>query len=187
MASKPTFSQEISNLMYASHGEPLRTCIHCGTCAGSCPAVEFMDHTPRRLIGMINADLKEEVLSSNTYWFCASCYQCSVRCPQEIDIAGVMYAVKRYTIWNKAYKEDLIGPVFSETFVRTIVRAGRSYEPVLEMPYLLSSGVSGFIKEAVVATSMMLKGRIPVLPHRIKRINNFKRMISRIVPVGGSR
>ena len=112
MADKPTFREEVSNLLHAAHGNPLSTCIQCGTCSGTCPVAEFMDHTPRKLIGMINADLKEEVLESNTFWFCASCFHCTVRCPSEIDIAGLMYALKRYSIWNHEYPEELIGPVF---------------------------------------------------------------------------
>jgi len=111
MADKLTFSQEISNLMYEGHGSPLNHCIQCGTCSGTCPAVEFMDQTPRRLIGMINADLKDDVLDANTYWTCASCYHCTVRCPAKIDIAGVMYAVKRYSMWhheNRCQKREII-------------------------------------------------------------------------------
>lgn len=187
MASKPTFSQEIGNLLHAVHGEPLSTCIQCGTCAGTCPAVEYMDHTPRQLIAMINADLKEDVLASNTYWFCASCFHCNVRCPREIDIAAVMYAVKRYSMWHKTYPDELIGPTFSETFVKTIVRSGRSYEPVLAPTYLFSFGARDFLQEAQTATNLMLKGRIPVLPTRIKRLDNFKRMLNRIIPMGGSK
>lgn len=186
MATKPTFSQEISNLLYASHGEALSTCIQCGTCSGTCPVVEYMDHTPRRLIAMINADLKDRVLGSNTYWFCASCFHCTVRCPSNIDIAGAMYAVKRYSIWKKQYKEELIGPTFSEAFVKTIVRSGRSYEPVLAPSYMFSFGPKDFFQEALTASKMMLKGRIPVLPPRIKRLDNFKEMVRRIIPVGGS-
>lgn len=186
MATKPTFREEISNLLYATHGEPLKTCIQCGTCAGTCPAVEYMDHTPRQLIAMINADLKEDVLASNTFWYCASCFHCTARCPREIDIAGLMYAVKRYSIWHKIYKEELIGPVFSETFVKTIIRSGRSYEPVLAPSYIFSYGPREFLQEATTATNMMLKGRIPVIPPRIKRLENFKRVIKRIIPVGGS-
>jgi len=186
MATKPTFSQEISNILYASHGEPLKTCIQCGTCSGTCPAVEYMDHSPRRLIAMINADLKDEVLASNTFWFCASCFHCTVRCPSNIDIAGVMYGVKRYSIWQHQYKEDLVGPTFSETFVKTIVRSGRSYEPVLAPSYMFSFAPKDFFQEALTATKMMLKGRIPVLPPRIDRLDNFKEMVRRIIPMGGS-
>jgi len=186
MAKKPTFSKEIANLLYASHGNPIVSCIQCGTCSGTCPVAEYMDHSPRRLIAMINADLKEEVLESNTFWFCASCYHCTVRCPSGIDIAELMYAVKRYSIWKHQYKEGLVGPVFSETFVKTIFRSGRSYEPILAPSYIFSRGVRKMFEEAHTATNLMLKGRIPVLPSRIERIENLQRVIGRIIPTGGS-
>ena len=184
MADKLTFSQEISNLMYEGHGSPLKNCIQCGTCSGTCPAVEFMDQTPRRLIGMINADLKDDVLNANTSWVCASCYHCTVRGPAKIDIAGAMYATKRYSMWNKTYSDDLVGPVFSETFMKTIVRSGRSYEPILAPTYIFGFGAKEFYQEVLGATKMMLKGRIPVLPPRIKRIKNFRNMIRHIIPMG---
>jgi heterodisulfide reductase subunit C len=180
---KPTFSDEIANLLYASHGNPLKTCIQCGTCSGTCPVVDYMDHTPRRIIGMVRANLKDEVLASNTYWYCASCYHCTVRCPAQIDIAETMYALKRYSIWKHVHQEGLVGPTFSETFVKTILRSGRSFEPVLATSYLFSAGVKELIQEAVTGTKMMLKGRLPVLPPRIKRLDNFKRMVSRVIPL----
>jgi heterodisulfide reductase subunit C len=133
---------------------------------------------------MINVGLKEQVLASNTSWYCASCYQCTVRCPRGIDIAEMMYALKRYSIWNSKYQEGLIGPVFSETFVKTILRNGRSYEPVLATTYLFTYGVPELLQETYTATTLMLKGRIPVLPPRIKRLENFKRMIRKIIPLG---
>jgi len=185
MTAKPSFSDEVSNLLYAAHGNPLKICIQCGACSGTCPVAEFMDHTPRRLIAMINADLKDQVLASNTFWYCASCYHCTVRCPSGIDIAGLMYALKRYSIWKNLHQEGLIGPVFSETFVKTIMRSGRSYEPILATSYLFSYGVQELLQEAQTATSLMLKGRLPLLPPRIKRLENFRRMVKRIIPLGG--
>jgi heterodisulfide reductase subunit C len=182
---KPSFSDEVANLLHAAKGSPLKKCIQCGTCSGTCPAVEFMDHTPRRMIGMILADYKDEVLASNTFWYCASCFHCTVRCPADIDIAETMYALKRYSIWKHIEQEGVVGPTFSETFVKTILKSGRSFEPVLATSYLLSAGVKEWIQEAYMATGLMLKGRMPVLPTKIKRIENFKRMISKIVPLGG--
>ena len=183
--AKPSFREEVANLLYAAKGSPLHACIQCGTCSGTCPAVEYMDQTPRRMIGMILADMKNEVLASNTFWYCASCFHCTVRCPSDIDIAETMYALKRYSIWKHIHQEGLIGPTFSETFVKTILRSGRSYEPVLATTYLFSSGVKELIQEASMATGLMLKGRLPVLPPKIKRLENFKRMISRVIPLGG--
>jgi heterodisulfide reductase subunit C len=144
-----------------------------------------MDHSPRELIGMIRSDLKDEVMVSNTFWTCASCYHCTVRCPAGINITDLMYGLKRYTIWNDQYQEDLVGPVFSEAFVKTIVRSGRSYEPVLAPAYIFSFSIDKFFQEVQTATNLMLKGRIPVLPARIKRLENFRRMVGRIIPVGG--
>ncbi len=184
MVTEPIFSEEIAGLLHATHANPIKTCIQCGTCSGSCPVAKFMDFTPRRIIAMINAGLKDRVINANTFWYCASCYNCTVRCPRGIDIAELMYALKRYTIWKSQYKEGLVGPVFSETFVKTIVKSGRSYEPVLATSYLFTFGVQEFLQEAQTATSLMLKGRLPVLPPRIKRLENFKRMIRRIIPIG---
>jgi len=184
MANKLSFHREVSNLLHAASSNPLNTCIQCGTCSGTCPAATFMDRSPRRLIALINADFKEQVLASNTYWYCASCYSCTVRCPRGIDIAELMYALKRYSMWKKQYQDGLIGPVFSETFVKTIMRSGRSYEPVLATAYIFTYGVQEMLQEAQTATSLMLKGRIPVFPPRIKRIENFRRMVQRIIPLG---
>ena len=182
---KPDFIGEINNLLHASTGNPVNTCIQCGTCSGACPVASggFMSHTPRRIISMIRANRKEETLRANTYWYCASCYMCTVRCPRGIDIAELMYALKRYSIWHTEYGKDLIGPTFSETFIQTIMKSGRSYEPVLATTYLFSFGVQDFLQEAATATGLMLKGRLPILPARIKRLENFKRMVRKIVPV----
>lgn len=184
MSPKPTFSDEIANLLYASHGNPISNCIQCGTCSATCPAAEFMDYTPRTLIGMISADLREEVLASNTYWSCASCYHCTVRCPAGIDIADLMYALKRYSMWKGQYQEELIGPAFSQSFVKMIMRSGRSFEPVLAPAYLFKYGPRDLIQEVQTAATLMLKGRLPLLPTKIRRLENFQRMVREIIPIG---
>ena len=83
----------------------LEMCIQCGTCGGSCPSAEAMDHTPRMLFAMLRAGMREDALKSNTPWICVSCYHCVVRCPQEIHITDVMYALKSMAIEAKLYQE----------------------------------------------------------------------------------
>ncbi len=68
----------------------LEMCIQCGTCGGSCPSAAAMDHTPRLLFAMLRAGMRDEVMTSNTFWVCVSCYHCMVRCPQEVHIPDVM-------------------------------------------------------------------------------------------------
>ncbi len=185
MTNTITFGQEVENLLQTAEGEPLRTCIQCGTCSGTCPVAGYMDYTPRQLIAMINQGMKEQVLESNTFWYCASCYHCTVRCPQDINITELMYALKRYSIWNHHYKEGLIGPTFSEAFVKMIVRGGRSFEPILAPAYIFSFGLREFLQEVQGATELLLKGKLPFIPAKIKRLDSFKRMLGRIMPMGG--
>jgi heterodisulfide reductase subunit C len=180
-----SFSQEISNLLYAAEGEPFRTCIQCGTCSGTCPVSGYMDHTPRQIIAMINLGMKNQVLMSNTFWYCASCYHCTVRCPQDINITELMYALKRYSIWKNTYQKGLVGPTYSEAFVKNIVRTGRMFEPILAPSYIFTLGIREILAEAQGATEMLLKGRLALFPPRIKRLENFKRMMGRIIPMDG--
>ena len=184
MATELSFSDEIANLLYAAEGNPINTCIHCGTCAGTCPAIDFMDHSPRELIGMIGANLRDEVMESNTYWSCSSCYHCAVRCPAGIDITGLMYGLKRYSMWKGQHKEDLIGPEFSESFVKMIMRTGRSFEPILAPTYVFKYGTRQMLEEARTASNLFFKGRMPILPKKIKGLENLQRMVKRIFPVG---
>ena len=37
-------------------------CIQCGTCGGSCPSAEDMDHTPRMLFAMVRAGMRDQAL-----------------------------------------------------------------------------------------------------------------------------
>ena len=58
----------------------------------------YMDYTPRRLIAMTRAGMKDEVLGSFSIWVCASCYACTAACPKQIPITDIMYALKRTAI-----------------------------------------------------------------------------------------
>ncbi len=181
----PSFADEITNEMYATGTRGLNCCIQCASCSAVCPAAEFMEHTPRRLIAMINAGLRDEVLASNTYWTCASCYACSEACPKGIRPSELMYTLKRYSIWKRRYRADLVGPAFSRAFIRTIARTGKSYEPGYAPTFIFEGGVTGMVREMQFGVKLLAKGRIPLIPSRIKRRDNFRRMLSRIIPLDG--
>jgi Fe-S oxidoreductase len=38
--------------------------------------------------------MREEVLSSPLIWYCLVCYRCTARCPQGVDFADVMRALR---------------------------------------------------------------------------------------------
>jgi heterodisulfide reductase subunit C len=179
-----TFQDEVKDLMGPLDGNPISVCIQCGTCSASCPTVMYMDHSPREIIAMIRADLRDEVVNSDTIWCCASCYNCTVRCPREIKITQMMYALKRYCIWRNRYNDNAIGPDFSRRFVRIVVRTGKSYEPGLAPAFMFRYGVRGILDNMNLGLNLFMKGRMAVLPKAVKRIGNFRKVLNRIIPIG---
>ncbi len=187
MPRAPTFFEEV---IAATPGNPrLEMCIQCGTCGGSCPSGPDMDHTPRALFAMIRDGLKEEVLRSNTPWFCVSCYYCMARCPQEIHITDLMYTLKRMAIQNGLYRESSTpeAPEFSETFIDLVENYGRSFELGLATRYHLRHHPLSAVKMATsMGLGMLRKGRMDLTPKRIKNIKQLQAILSKARELGGA-
>lgn len=169
-------------------GDPhLELCLQCGTCGGSCPSGPDMDHTPRRLFALIDAGFKDEVLRSNTFWYCVSCYYCMTRCPQDIHITDIMYTLKRMAIKEGFYKESSASNAagLSETFIDFVDRYGRSFELGLATRYHLRHQPLDILKMAPMGMSMLLKGRMDLTPKRIKNMEQLKAIMSKARELGG--
>ena len=156
----------------------LGCCIQCGTCGGSCPSATDMDHTPRMLFAMIRAGLRDEVLRSSTPWMCVSCYFCAVRCPQEVHIPDVMYAVKAIAT-RDGVVPDSTAPDFSRTFVANIHRYGRSYEVGLAAKHYLRHYPLRLPGMAPMGIAMVTKGRMGFTPHRIRGVAGLRAILAR--------
>ena len=69
---------------------PVSSCFQCKKCSAGCPLTFAMDLLPDRVIRLALLGQTETLLSCRTIWVCAACVTCSTRCPNGIDIAGVM-------------------------------------------------------------------------------------------------
>lgn len=156
----------------------LEMCIQCGTCGGSCPSGPDMDYTPRNLFAMIRAGMKDQVLRSNSPWFCVSCYYCMVRCPQDIHVTDVMYTLKRMSVKAKMYDES-IAPDFSKTFIFWVENNGRSFELGLMAQHMLRHNPFGMFKIADMGVGMVTKGRIGFTPKRIKGMDGLRAILAK--------
>lgn len=76
-------------------GQNLLVCYQCGKCSAGCPAGAEMDILPNQVIRYAQLGLKDELLESKSFWACASCLTCNVRCPKGIKIAEVMEAIRQ--------------------------------------------------------------------------------------------
>lgn len=159
-------------------GEALLTCLQCGTCGGSCPSGPDMDHTPRRIFAMIEAGLRDEVLRSNTPWYCVSCYYCMARCPKEIPITDIMYTLKRMAVRAKLY-DDSDAPDFSESFIGFVENYGRSFEFGLATRYHLTHKPLKKFDLGPFALNMLTKDRLSLRPERIKGIDQLRAILDK--------
>jgi len=152
------------NEVAQASGEKIQACFQCQKCSAGCPVVEAMDILPNQMLRHIQYGHREGVLSSKTIWICASCYTCSVRCPNNIDIAKIMDVLRNLALRSRVEPGEKDIPVFHSVFLDTIKSRGRVHE--LSLILLLKSRTKDFFKDATLGWKMFLKGKIKLLPSR---------------------
>jgi heterodisulfide reductase subunit C len=97
---KKTIDVEFSEEVSKRHGgETLKSCYQCGTCSSSCPVARLDSRfNPREIIKLTLLGEKKEVVSGDPIWLCTSCFNCQERCPQNVEIAELIYALRNMAI-----------------------------------------------------------------------------------------
>jgi len=165
-------------------GHEIKKCIQCGTCSGSCPQGAVMDYAPRKIFSLIRAGFRNEVLESNTIWYCSSCYTCAVRCPKEIKITDVMYALKRISIKEGKAKEGRKAAVLSKTFMNMVNKYGRNHETELMTRYILMADPLSAFSFMPQGWRLFSNGRLPITPHKIKNIEQLRKILKKVEELG---
>lgn len=160
-------------------GHKIKKCLQCGTCTGACPVSEFMDITPRQTIAMFRAGRLEDILRSKAIWICASCYSCTVRCPSGIKVTDTMYALKRIAMHRNIYPANFPVHSLSSTFMRNVYKYGRNYELGLGVKYFMRSHIVKLVTSARYGIAMIRRGRMGLLPKRIKRVSQIQAIIKK--------
>ena len=158
-------------------GETLRACIQCGTCAGSCPAANEMQFSPRTINAMVKAGMRDEVLSSNSMWMCLSCYLCTERCPRGVKVTDVMYALKRLAIRHNGENYWAPAPVLERTFVDCVNLTGRLTEIGLTGGYYWRTNPFKALTMIPMGLKLLSHHRLPLMPSRVKGMRELRAMI----------
>ena len=160
-------------------GNKIKLCLQCGTCTGACPVSYAMDITPRQVVALFRAGHIEEILRSRTIWLCASCYSCTVRCPAGIRVTDTLYALKRIAMEKKIYPSRFPAHTLSKEFTDNIYKYGRNYELGLGLRYFLSTNFVKLFTNIGFGFSMIKRGRLNLIPHRLKRISQIRAIIDK--------
>jgi heterodisulfide reductase subunit C len=163
--AKKTFIDDICSI---PGGEKIRLCIQCGTCSASCPNVNKMEYSPRQIIAMARAGMKDEVLSSNSMWCCASCYLCTVRCPRDIKPTELMHALECVAVSQPSNKAKTKTPAMYKSFSDFAYSLGSVPEVGFMTWYYLRTNPLRAMKMAPLALSLLRHGRMNIKAKRMK-------------------
>lgn len=147
-------------------GVNVAACFQCMKCSAGCPMTFAMDLLPHQVVRAAQVGMREAILGSNTPWICASCYTCSVRCPNDVDIARVMDHFRQVSRDRKLRKREKDVRSFHRSFLKSIRRHGRVSELGMIAGYKMRSG--HLFKDMGLGWKMFRKGKLRILPGNIR-------------------
>ena len=154
----PSFTAEVE----AQSGQKVSTCYQGGNCTAGCPAGFVYDRQVNQIMRGVQLGLKDQVLNSRSLWMCLSCSTCSLRCPNDIDVAAVME-----TLRHMARKEGRVTvprvEKFWFSFLDTVLRFGRTYEIGTMVLYMLRS--MRVFTDVDLAPTALAKQKLGFKPH----------------------
>ena len=77
--------------------EGLNACMNCGICTAICPAAEFYDYDPRKIVDLVQSGEDGEIetlMKSETIWYCGECMSCKTRCPRGNTPAFIVMSLR---------------------------------------------------------------------------------------------
>jgi heterodisulfide reductase subunit C len=170
------FSEEIRQERHIA----VTDCYQCAKCSAGCPLTFAMDFLPHEIIRLAGLGQEELVLGSNTIWVCSACETCTTRCPNDIDIMGVMdYLKERAVTSGRAVAQKNV-LAFHKAFLEDIkLSGGRLNEPLLLGLFMLRSGegfkkvkTGEFKEDLKLGLKMFRKGRLGLKPPQKVKMND---------------
>jgi heterodisulfide reductase subunit C len=92
--------------------EGLKACINCGVCTAICPAAAFNNYDPRIIADTVqrgNETEIEQLLKSDTIWYCGECLSCKTRCPRGNTPGYIIQALRALSIETGFFIESKQG------------------------------------------------------------------------------
>jgi heterodisulfide reductase subunit C len=167
MSDRPAVHPDRSLLaaVEAKSGQKISACYQCRKCANGCPLAFAMDVMPNQVMRMVELGMEEELLRSRTIWICASCQTCTTRCPNDIDVAGVMDALRQLSLAAGVAAERNVVH-FHKALLDSVRRHGRVFELAMVGRYKLASGdILGDVK---LGCKMLRRNKLKLLPKSVR-------------------
>ena len=173
----PNFALEVQE----QSGENVFRCYYCQKCTVGCPTAYAMDYQPAQVLKMIQLGMREPLLKSSAPWLCVGCETCGTRCPNEIRLGPVMDTLKYMALEAGYAPPEATVYALHRAFVNSIKIFGRVHETTMLAEYVLRSRdiFSILLSNYGVAITLLLKRKIPILPERVKGLDQVKELYRR--------
>jgi len=157
-------------------GIDVHACFQCGRCSSGCPIGDFFDLQVMEVVRLAAYGAEDILLRSKTIWLCAACETCATRCPNAIEIAGLMDVLRSLALKKGITPAEPRVPKLHRSFLDSVKRWGRTYEIGMLAGYKLRSGdLTGDMK---LGLQMFTKGKLKLVPQGINGKAEVRRIFS---------
>jgi heterodisulfide reductase subunit C2 len=170
------FVEEINELSE----QTIQLCYHCHKCTAGCPVATEMEYGPDRILRMVQMGEREQLFKSHDIWLCAGCETCGARCPNQIDIARVMDALRQLALSSGYSMAEPDAVKFHKLFLFVVQNMGRMHEATLLVAYKLWT--MNLLADMDSGAVMFVKGKVPLIPHPIKGRKEVKKIFEATAP-----
>ncbi len=149
-------------------------CYQCGKCTAGCPVAAAVDMAPNQIVRALQLGNFEKAMTSDAIWACVSCQTCSTRCPQSVDCAGIMDALREVSLWSGlASPTQKTVAAFQQAFLNNLRRNGRLDEIELIAEFKLRAlpferSVRFLFKDAGLAPQLQMRRKLHLRGEKVK-------------------
>lgn len=152
----------------------LNVCFQCKKCSIGCPVSNITKSAPAEIIRRLQLGAGDDLLQSDLIWLCLSCDTCSARCPNGINFAAVVDALRAISLEKGVVGSKGNMSLFNKLFLNTVKSYGRTYD--LQMIGLYKMKTGNMKQDMDKFPTMLKKGKMAIFPpsganrSKVKRI-----------------
>lgn len=167
---------KLADLIRRGAGINAYKCYQCKRCTAGCPVAGFAGLHPAQIVRAVQLGDLETVMADRFIWLCTGCQTCSTRCPQDIDVAGIMDELRIFAYENGLVCKDAPFAGILRYNADSFKRWGRMYELELLARDKLTRP-SSLTDDLALGVRMIARGKIGFLPSRGGDRAQMKRMV----------
>jgi len=158
-------------------GQNVAKCYQCGKCSAGCPMAGETTLRPHDIMRLVHRGQKARLLADESLWLCLTCETCTARCPNGLDPARVVDALRELSMTEAPGRIPKAIAAFHRSFLEEVKRTGRMGEFGLVLRYKLRTGQ--FMKDVGAVPSMVRRGKLKPLAPSIKGVKGVRRIFEK--------